>query len=691
MKTQLFTLLLAIVAGIGTMHAAIVNGTCGDNLTWELNTKDSTLTIEGSGTMTSTPWSEYMNYIKYVSFPEGITSIASEALSNCSGLTYVTIPNSVTSIGVYAFEGCAGLASIEIPNSVTSIEKGAFSSCTGLMSVLIPNSVTSIGVYAFKGCAGLASIEIPNSITSISNSAFEGCAGLTSVEIPNSVTSIKKGAFARCTGLTNVTIPNSVTTIGDNAFKDCSALTSIIIPNSILTIGDGAFANCNLTSITCEAVVPPTITSSTFSNKSILIFVPEESLEAYQNALYWEEYTNIRAIGSAPLVQFLDWDGTVLSSANVTIGTSATPPANPTRTGYTFIGWDKDFSNITGDLVVTAQYKINRYKVDFIDWDNTVLKSDSVDYNSAAVAPSNPSREGHEFIGWDKDFSYVVSDMVVTAQYAVTYYPVSFLNYDGTLLSEQSIAYNQAAMEPEVPAREGYTFIGWTADITHITTRTFAIALYEKQGLLLVTYKKEDGGTISSENVDIHLPEAPIISGKTFAGWLTETADNTNGIVLRATYTTDNPTTGGDVVIDPSSTTAGVSFPYITGALTYVLIIRDLSGNVVCKIMFNANGQLLGIAFAPSRNNAPQHTQSEGFHFTVEGLTPGTTYEYEFVAHDETDQVIKTLTGSFTTTEDEMGVSNVSSSSAPQKVINEGNVFILRGDKTYTVTGAEVK
>lgn len=788
------------------MNAAIVNGTCGDNLTWSLNTKDSTLTIEGSGAMTNgtynsyATWSDHSAYIVHVSLPEGLTNIGNYAFTSCSNLTSISIPNTVTSIGEYAFANCSGLASvvlgssiasigesafngcsnlksINLPNSVTSIAERAFHGCTSLTSinipnnvtnvgsrpfydcrnltsltvgynltnlgnwhftdcrintihfdgsieqwctkswnpcdvvasysgtptytlyigedlisnVVIPNNVTTIGNNAFSRCSSLTSVIIPDGVTSIGSAAFSDCNNVTSIEIPNSVTSIGGSAFSSCSRLNSVNIPNNITTVAANLFSGCNSLTTISIPSSVTSIGDNAFQNCSLSTITCEAVTPPSMGTTPFSNYSAILFVPEGSIEAYQNALYWEEFTDIRAIGSAPLVQFLDWDGTVLSSANVTIGTSATPPANPTRTGYTFIGWDKDFSNITGDLVVTAQYKINRYKVDFIDWDNTVLKSDSVDYNSAAIAPSNPFREGHEFIGWNNDFSHVVSDMTITAQYAVNYYPVGFLNYDGTLLSEQSIAYNQAAMEPEVPAREGYTFIGWTADITHITARTFAIALYEKQGLLLVTYKKEDGGTISSENVDIHLPEAPIITGKTFAGWLTEAADNTNGIVLRATYTIDNPTTGGDVVIDPSSTTAGVSFPYITGALTYVLIIRDLFGHVVCKIMFNANGQLLGIAFAPGRNNAPQQTQSEGFHFTVEGLTPGTTYEYEFVAHDETDQVIETLTGTFTTTEDETGVSNVSSSSAPQKVINEGNVFILRSDKTYTITGAEVK
>ena len=805
MKTKIFTLLLAVAAGIGMMHAAIVNGTCGDNLTWSLNTKDSTLTITGSGEMSdfgynnSAPWSDYKSYIAYVSLPEGLTSVGGYAFCACTGLTSVTIPNSVTSIKNCAFYNCSGLTSVTIGNSVTSIGDQAFSRCSGLTSVTIPGSVTSIGERAFEGCSNLQSITIPNNITSVGYRPFYGCDNLTSITvgmnlsnlgswcfvdcnvntihftgnieqwctktwkpkdifdvwyetsnkyslyigeelitnliIPNSVTSIGEGAFARCSSLTSVEIPNSVTSIGSSAFSDCnnitsvtisnsvtsigskafancnklttvnipntitnieqelfsgcSKLTAILIPSSVTNIGTYAFKNCNLSTITCEAVTPPTVGSEPFSSYSAILFVPAESVEAYQNALYWEEFTNIRAIGSAPLVQFLDWEGTILSSANVTIGTAATAPADPTRTGYTFIGWDKDYSNITEDLVVTALYEINRYEVIFKDWDETILKTDSVDYNTAATAPANPSHEGHEFIGWDKDFSHVSSDIIINARYAVNYYPVGFLNYDGTLLSEQSIAYNQAAMEPNVPAREGYTFIGWTADIEHITARTFAIALYEKNGIN-VTYISEEGDTIVSEKVDMHLPDAPIVSGKTFTGWLTESASNAEGIVFRATYTLDNPTTGEDVVVIPTSSTAGVSFPYITGAMTYMLVIRDLFGTVVCKIMFDADGLLLGIAFAPGRNRT-QKAQSEGFHFTVEGLTPGTTYEYEFVAYDEADQVIETLSGSFETTADETGVNNISSASAPQKVINDGHVLILRGDKTYTTQGQEVK
>ena len=746
MKTKILILLLAVAASVGTMHAAIVNGTCGDNLTWSLNTKDSTLTITGSGEMTSAPWNEYKQYIAHVSLPDNLTSICDNAYNGCSAMTKIVIPNTISKIGKSAFSG-SGLTGVYIsdlaawcninfrdngnpvsiahrlylndtevvdlviPSGIKTIKANSFNGCWSLESIVIPNSVTSIEYFAFRHCDNLTGeLVIPNSVKSLGDEAFYGCELFTSVVIGENLQNIGMEVFYRCDQIKTVTwnakncesynfgaqvetylFGDSVQIIPASLCSGMNKLTSITIPSSVASIGNAAFSGCtNLSSLTILRATPPSGGASSGINAATCtLFVPENTVDTYANTIWWEDFLRIRAIGSSMLVQFIDWNGTVLSEQMIDEGESATAPADPTRTGYTFIGWDKDFSNITEDLVVTAQYEINRYEVIFKDWDGTILKSDSVDYNTAATAPANPSREGHEFIGWDKDFSHVSSDMVINARYAVNYYPVEFLNYDGTLLSEQSIAYNQAAMEPNVPAREGYTFIGWTADIEHITARTFAIALYEKDGIN-VTYISEEGDTIVSEKVDMHLPDAPIVSGKTFSGWLTESASNAEGIVFRATYTLDNPTTGEDVVVIPTSSTAGVSFPYITGAMTYMLVIRDLFGTVVCKIMFDADGHLLGIAFAPGRNRT-QKAQSEGFHFTVEGLTPGTTYEYEFVAYDEADQVIETLTGSFETTADDAGVNNISSAYAPQKVINDGHVFVLRGDKTYTMQGQEVK
>ena len=243
--------ILLTLLPVSAMAAETVSsGSCGDNLTWELDA-EGTLTISGTGDMwdytwqEKTPWASSYSSIKEVILKNSVTSIGEYAFSGCSSLTSVTIPNSVTSIGEYAFSGCSSLTSVTIPNGVTSIEHGAFSSCSSLTSVIIPNSVTSIENGAFYHCTGLTNVTIPNSVTHIGNYAFRGCSSLTSVTIPNSVTSIRPYAFSDCSSLTSVTIPNSVTSIMYRVFYNCSSLTSVTIPNSVTSIEDEAFGDCN--------------------------------------------------------------------------------------------------------------------------------------------------------------------------------------------------------------------------------------------------------------------------------------------------------------------------------------------------------------------------------------------------------------------------------------------------------------
>ena len=215
----------------------------------------------------------------------------------------LTIPNSVTTIGRYAFYNCHGFTgSLTIGNSVTTIGGFAFDRCSGLTgSLTLPNSLTMIDDFTFSDCGFTGSLTIPNSVTSIGDGAFHECRGFEgSLNIGNSVTSIGEMAFEGCYGFTgSLTIPNSVTTIDEAAFNGCNYLSSLIIGNGVTSIGKWAFGACyNLTSVTVFPETPPTLGIDVFYYvpTTIPVYVPCASLEDYQAASGWSAFTNMQCI-----------------------------------------------------------------------------------------------------------------------------------------------------------------------------------------------------------------------------------------------------------------------------------------------------------------------------------------------------------------------------------------------------------
>ena len=150
-----------------------------------------------------------------------------------------------------------------------------------------------------------------------------------------------------------------------------------------------------------------------------------------------------------------------------------------------------------------------------------------------------------------------------------------------------------------------------------------------------------------------------------------------------------------DITITPSDNEANVTWPTVSGAASYELVVKDKDGNMVCTLIFNANGQLTSIAFnAPSRNGAPAQTQSAGFSFTITGLGSGTGYDLTLTAKDNSGNAIQTETISFVTTGGNVStdIDQVQSDEVQStKVIKDGQVLILRNGKTYTMQGQEVK
>ena len=86
-------------------------------------------------------------------------------------------------------------------------------------------------------------------------------------------------------------------------------------------------------------------------------------------------------------------------------GTVITAPEAPTREGYTFIGWDKEIPTTmpAENMTVTAQWEINRYTITFDTAGGSEITPITQDYGTAITAPADPTREGYTFMGWDRE------------------------------------------------------------------------------------------------------------------------------------------------------------------------------------------------------------------------------------------------------------------------------------------------
>lgn len=246
------------------------SGTCGENLTWELDLETGTLTISGTGDMkdyeqvyngdadysfsSSSPWSN-CDDIKSVIIESGVTSIGKCAFVGCKNLSGILIPNSINDIGDLAFRNCNGLTSISIPDSVSVINPDTFAYCSNLTSISIPNSITGIGWGAFRGCKSLENIIIPQSVVLyIGESAFGDCSSLTSVIIPQGITRIGDKTFSGCYNLTNIMLPKSIDKIDWYAFENCDSLTDIYYAGS-----EYEWSNIEIDSFRNDALLNATI------------------------------------------------------------------------------------------------------------------------------------------------------------------------------------------------------------------------------------------------------------------------------------------------------------------------------------------------------------------------------------------------------------------------------------------------
>lgn len=298
-------------------------------------------------------------------------------------------------------------------------------------------------------------------------------------------------------------------------------------------------------------------------------------------------------------------DGNI-ADQKVKEGSTIDRPDNPTREGYTFMGWqyedsDWNFLNtVTSNMTLTAQWKRNevkKYKVAFDTADGTSIDPQTIKDGGKVSKPDDPTREGYEFKGWtlngvDYDFTAPVkADLVLTAVWTPVKpktYTITFDTDGGTVVPSQTVKDKGTATEPTAPTKTGYEFKGWlldgkTYDFTTPVTKDVTLkAKWEKTKVesYTVAFNSADGSDVASQTVEqgktAVKPDDPTREGYTFLGWYAGDA----------AYDWDTPVTGNLILTahwqkdeQPQPKTYTVTFDYQNGSPSDARTVSE--GNTV--------------------------------------------------------------------------------------------------------------
>lgn len=201
-------------------------------------------------------------------------------------------------------------------------------------------------------------------------------------------------------------------------------------------------------------------------------------------------------------VTFMDGENVLETFTNVPHGDTVTAPEVPKKDGKTFSKWDKDFSKVTSDLTINAVYDVDTFKVTFKDGEK-VLETQTVEYEAAATAPDTARLsppEGMHFAKWDKDFSKVTEDIEVSAVYELNVYTVIFKNGETTLKTEM-VKHGFAATPPNVYDTATKKFVGWDKSFDNVTSDLIVNAKFETKKFTL-TFINFDGTTVYTAEVE---------------------------------------------------------------------------------------------------------------------------------------------------------------------------------------------
>lgn len=244
-------------------------------------------------------------------------------------------------------------------------------------------------------------------------------------------------------------------------------------------------------------------------------------------------------------------NGSLIDTQYVEEGDFANEPNVVPKQGEKLSGWDKDITKaINENTTFTAQFTPITFTVTFVDYNQTVIDVQMVNYNNSATKPDDPTREGYTFRGWDKAFSNVLEDLTITAKYDVIVLTATYYDND-TYLGEITADYGTAFAVLATPMKDGYSFDGWyiDKDLTQkygfttekATTDITLYAKYDEIELPVYTVKfYVDGKVYSEQSIyqgkDAVAPGIPVMVGHTFDRWNGNFTNVTSNLEISAIF-----------------------------------------------------------------------------------------------------------------------------------------------------------
>ena len=293
-------------------------------------------------------------------------------------------------------------------------------------------------------------------------------------------------------------------------------------------------------------------------------------------------------------------DGETFATTVYSYATEIRVPTAPSKTGYTFAGWEGYTDGMTmpaRDLTFTAQWTKNSYTITYRNGSETTTQS--VPYGDVIVLPEAPTMEGHTFAGWDgytEGMTMPARALQFNANWTVNQYTITFDSNGGSAVESITADFGADVTAPAAPTKEGHTFAGWNAELP-ATMPAANLAFTAQWTVNNYTVTWDVDGVKTTDTVAygaaINEKAAPVKEGFTFDGWSGYTAGMTmpaGDVEFTAAWTRNNYNVTWivdgetietatyayeDVITAPNPTKAGYTFSGWTPAVPAIMPAAD--------------------------------------------------------------------------------------------------------------------